>query len=186
MKSLKSFVPQDVCLSCQGCCRYAERSTVWAPVFLFEEIVSLTSENLLPCSLFSHAGGRRGEASRINLLTDKDGCLCPCLDKGTNKCKIYAHRPFDCQFYPFLLTRKKGQVFLAVDLKCPYAQKELTTAAFKDHVKYLAEFFSSQETVAWMAKNTAIIQEYPESELEILSPLPQLDFYGPSAARPQR
>ena len=52
---LKQFVPGKVCLSCDGCCRYGQKDTVWAPVFLYDEILELTEKNILPSSLFTHA-----------------------------------------------------------------------------------------------------------------------------------
>lgn len=53
MLEIKQLIPLDFCLSCRCCCRYAARDTVWAPVFLFDEIVELTEKNIVPSCLFT-------------------------------------------------------------------------------------------------------------------------------------
>jgi len=170
----RQFVPEKECLSCDGCCRYSQKQTVWAPLFLFDEIVELTAKNIVPCSLFTHADTRCGEAVRINLVEMSGGqFMCPCFDSGANKCKIYDYRPFDCSLYPFLLARLGDQAYLAVDENCPYIKKTSPTKDMLDYVQYLAEFLSSANIIKAVKDDPRIVQEYPHG-VKRLAILPKL------------
>ncbi len=170
---VRQFVPEKECLSCDGCCSYLQKQTVWAPLFLFDEIVELTAKNIAPCSLFTHADAHCGEAARVNLIEMDGQFICPCFDPGPNKCKIYAHRPFDCSLYPFLLARKGDQAYLAVDENCPYIKKTNSTKGMPDYVRYLVEFFSSENIIKAVKDDPRIVQEYPHG-VKILALLPKL------------
>jgi Fe-S-cluster containining protein len=166
---LKSFVPSEVCLACDGCCRYAEHDSVWSPLFLFEEILTLTQKNILPTCLFTHPASRPGEAARINLIEEKGDFFCPCLSLPDNKCKIYSHRPLDCRLYPFLFLRRDGKAYLALDKKCPYARKNPGNDKLREDAAALGLFLRSPEAVRIFKENPRIIQEYPVSDdLEML------------------
>ena len=174
----KQFIPEKECLSCYGCCRYSQKHTVWAPLFLFDEIVELTAKNIVPCCLFTHVDAHYGEAARIDLIEQSTGhsltgFICPCFDPGSNKCKIYAHRPFDCSLYPFLLARSGDQAYLAVDENCPYIKKISSTQGMLDYVQYLVEFFSSGDIIKAVKDDPRIAQEYPHG-VKILALLPKL------------
>lgn len=170
MHRMRQFVPQSVCLSCQGCCRYAERDTVWAPIFLFEEIVALTEKNILPVCLFSHSYVHKKEAARIDLVEEESGIVCPCFDSKKNTCKIYAFRPLDCQFYPFLLAKKEDKKYLALDGHCPYVEEHRHSEEFKKYVKELVAWLHSEEFLGVAAASPEIFQEYPKT-IEFLVPL---------------
>lgn len=173
MAKLKQWVPEDVCLSCDGCCRYAEKTTVWSPLFLYPEIVELTEKNIVPSCLFTHAGQGIGRPARINLIEAKGSYLCPCFDLLENKCKIYRDRPLDCQLYPFLLVRKENEAFLALDEKCPYARKMLRTPGMRSYVQDLCEFLMSKDFLKMVAEGPEIIQDY-EQDVKLLASLPDL------------
>lgn len=196
MISLKQFVPESVCLSCDGCCRYAERDTVWAPLFLFEEISELTKRDILPSCLFTHPDIHGKKPARIDLIESKDGFVCPCLEihpvRGktsetsdgclrqpasngvkTNQCKIYQNRPLDCQLYPFLLVAKGQDAFLGVDENCPYVQKALSTPEAKEYIRYLKGFLSSKDFIRLAKSNPEIVQLYTQ-DIKFLEALPEL------------
>ena len=136
---IKQFIPQDVCLKCQGCCRYAQESSVWAPCLLEEEVqVLLDKKDLPPASIsidkrIHPVPGPQGE-----------GFFCPFLNIQDNKCRIYAFRPFECQLYPFLINLRGKKVILTVDLNCPYVKKNLNTPEFNEYTQYLADFLNFQ------------------------------------------
>lgn len=185
MLQLRQFVPQEECLACRGCCRYAEQETVWQPFFMIDEIAELTGRGVLPACIFVHEHYRKGKGTRINLVRAGDSFICPGLEIEENKCKIYADRPLDCRLYPFLLAHKKDLAFLAVDKKCPYVQKMRKTPLFDDHIRYLLEFSSSKDFISLVDHNPEIFQVYGE-DAEFLAPLPGLRprLYGTEAARP--
>jgi Fe-S-cluster containining protein len=165
------FVPSETCLACDGCCRYAEHDSIWAPVFLFEEIVALTEKNLVPTCLFTHPASKAGREARINLVEAKGQWVCPCLSVADTTCKIYGQRPLDCRLYPFLLVRKEGRASLAIDEKCPYAQKNIDSPRTREVAAALIRILKSPEVSAVLKKNPGMIQAYP-SDYRILEPLP--------------
>lgn len=170
MVKLKQFVGQDFCLSCDGCCRYAERESIWSPLFLFEEIVELTEKNIVPSCLFTHGHSRLKEPAKIDLIEQNGQFFCPCFDIKWKKCKIYSCRPLDCQLYPFVLTRKDNKACLAVDEKCPYIRQIKETKPKKDYIRYLIKFFASKKMERLLKENPEFIQEYP-SDLKFLTTL---------------
>jgi Fe-S-cluster containining protein len=187
MIELKALVPEEVCLSCDGCCRYADRDSVWSPLFLFEEILELTQKNIVPSCLFTHPNIHQKKPARIDLVESDNGLICPCLEIKTNTCKIYSQRPFDCRLYPYLLTRRGADVFLAIDEKCPYAKKSSGTPADKSTIAYLKNFLESQDFICLARKNPEIVQVYT-TDVKFLSPLPELTaaLYGTSASHRKR
>jgi Fe-S-cluster containining protein len=157
------FVPSEVCLVCDGCCRFAAADSVWSPLFLFEEIRSLTERNKLPSCAFARAGTQSGTAARIDLVCDEQGFFCPCLGKDRHACTIYAERPFECRLYPFLLVRDKGQRALALDEHCPYALKMDGGFEMESHVKALQEALFSPPGQTFLEAHPELFQEYPTS-----------------------
>lgn len=143
---IKQLIPKNFCLDCQGCCRFAKSESVWSPILLNEEKKNYST-------------------GVIRLIRDKkqDIFLCEFLAAADNKCKIYDSRPFDCQLYPFLINRKAQNIFLSVDLKCPYIQKRLKNGAFRKYARYLTGFLSGREGRRFLEANPQIIQEYPEA-----------------------
>jgi len=170
MHHVRQFVPQSVCLSCQGCCRYAEHDTVWAPVFLFDEIVELTGKNILPVCLFTHSQPQKKEAARIDLIEEEGSFICPCFDSKKNTCKIYAFHPLDCQLYPFLLVTKDKKKYLALDEHCPYTKEHKHREEFKKYVEELVSWLHSKEFLEIAVLNPKIFQDYP-GKIEFLAPL---------------
>lgn len=141
---IKQFVPQEMCLHCKGCCRFATQDSVWQLHLLEEEQKKIGDK----IRLLSKVGG--------------DGFLCSCLDERSNKCTIYESRPFECRLYPFVINRRSDQVFLAIDLNCPFAQGKLHSPQFKEYLKYLVDFLESPLALEILKNNPQVIQPYDE------------------------
>jgi uncharacterized protein len=152
---MKQILSRETCLKCQGCCRFAEEATIWAPCLLVKEIKALSA--------------RPGAAAVI--LADKrirpvasgsqDTLFCPFLNPHDNKCKIYSRRPFECRLYPFVINASAGKTYLAVDANCPFVKEKLAAASFKDYAAYLARLLNSKAFHQVLKDNPQIIQSYP-------------------------
>lgn len=144
MFKLKQFVLSGFCLKCAGCCRFDQEDTIWSPRLLNKE-----KERL---------------GKKIHLIPNpKQGnFLCSFLNIQNNKCKTYSFRPFECQLYPFLINRKEEDIFLAVDLKCPFVKKNLKDPRFKEYTQYLNDFLNSPRQLNILKNNPQIIQVYTE------------------------
>jgi len=154
---IKQFVPSEVCLRCQGCCRFSEELSVWAPCLLDEEIQDFVDNKDIPA---------------VSLSLDKrippvpnpkgEGFICPLLNIDDNKCRIYGLRPFECQLYPFLITLRNKKVLLTVDLNCTYVREKVNTKEFKDYADYLTDFLNSPAQLTLLKDNPHILQAYEE------------------------
>ncbi len=154
---IRQFVPTEVCLACQGCCRFKEAISVWSPCLLDEEIQGLLERKDIPAAALSV---ERRIMPVVNL--EGEGFVCPFLKVATNHCQIYALRPFECQLYPFLLNLRKGKVLLTVDLNCPYLYEKINTPEAKDYIAYLSDYLNSARQIQMLKNNPQIIQAYEE------------------------
>lgn len=150
---IMQFVPGEVCLKCQGCCRFKETSGVWLPGVLNEENYILKNNNL-PCFYDKKITPEFFEKENI--------FFCPLLNQKENKCAIYKERFFDCQLYPFVLNRKQEKTYLAVDLNCVFVKNNFKTADFDKYVEYLIGLLNSQAYIDILRNNPQIVQIYPE------------------------
>lgn len=153
---IKQFVPQEACLACQGCCRFAQEDSVWVPALLNEEIENLLKDGFPP-SLLS-----LNKKIRVVSFKNKDIYICALFNPEENKCKIYEQRPFECRIYPFLINRKGGKVFLAIDLQCPFVKEKINTQEFKAYAQYLADLIKTPQYSETLKNNPQIIQAYTE------------------------
>ena len=159
---IKQFVPQEVCLKCQGCCRFRENNSAWLPCLLDEEILDLVDRKDIPAVAISID-------KKIQPVPNPlaEGFLCSLLDENANKCRIYSLRPFECQLYPFLINLRDGKVILTVDLNCPYVKENLSGKEFKEYTEYLVSYLNSPKQIRMLQDNPQVIQAY-EEVLEII------------------
>ena len=153
---IKQLIPEGFCLQCQGCCRFEHPGSAWSPNLLDKDREALLTHDVPALSILNN--------KKIRLVSSRTqgNFICSFLGDKDNRCKVYAFRPFECQLYPFLINRSSKDIFLAVDLKCPFVQEQQKSAAFQRHIEYLTGFFSRSEICGVLNKNPQIIQEYPE------------------------
>ena len=168
MIPLKQFIPQEICLGCDICCRFTSCDTIWAPIFTEEEIKLLVDSNTLPPLLFTETKSKH--THRINLKPYKDYFICPCFNPQDNKCKIYHDRPFECRLYPFLLVKEKDKFCLAYDKKCAY-MKDDTNKDREGYVECLRSEFKKKENQAFLRQHQELFFEYPLDDIVIVSDL---------------
>ena len=135
---LKSFVPSEVCLKCDGCCRYKEADSIWRP-----------------------AGG-------IKTIQTCGKHFCEFFNGKDNTCGIYAKRPFECSLYPFIISKTPDAAKVYAHLGCPYVQDHLPRADFDAYVVYLKEFFRQTQTKEFLSRHKAIFQDYSFYAPELL------------------
>ena len=151
---IRQLVPEDVCLKCQGCCRFSELESIWSPNLLDEDIQALLKNSIPPFFILAD--------KKIRLVHHQaQGChICSLFEISSNKCKAYAFRPFECQLYPFLINRRNQKVFLAVDQKCPFVQARQKGEGLESYCRYLVDFLSQPDLLDALRRNAHIIQEY--------------------------
>jgi len=169
---LKQLIPEEFCLRCDVCCRFPQAHTKWAPLFTESEIKDLINRNILPPLLFTDYPKDKKDsynidAKRINLVEYKDYFICPCFNPPDCKCRIYTKRPFECQLYPFLLTRQGDKLYLSQDNKCPYLN-EAKEDRLNKYTDYLRAEFKKEESISFLKQNPELFTEYPATDLELL------------------
>ena len=152
---IKQFIPQEFCLKCHGCCRFAKINSPWTPLFLKEEAGALAAEKLLDETMAS-----AGKIPLISNTGKEGGFICSFLNTGFNQCRIYRMRPFECQLYPFLLNRQGSKVFLAGDFNCPFLKENSNTPAFKEYASFLTTYLNSPYYRKILNDNPKLLQAY--------------------------
>lgn len=152
------FIPNEFCLTCRGCCRFAEYNSVWAPAVSKEEKNALLTAGACATSFALH--------NRIKLIPGgvENNFICSFLEAKENKCRVYAHRPLECRLYPFLLNADDKRIFLAADKRCPYVLAHKGSPEFKSCAKKISRFFKSKDGQDILKKNPHFIQEYLSAE----------------------
>ncbi len=159
---LKQFVPSEVCLKCDGCCRFKEERSPWRPKVAKEEIQ--TAKKGLAEEIFSKAIMLD---HHIKTVSCQGHHLCSFFEAKTNTCRIYPTRPFECQLYPFVMTRSNVETILTVHHHCPFIQQKRHSQDFQEYVDYLKRFFADPEVAGFLDRNPALMGEYPEHEEEL-------------------
>ena len=136
--SLKQFVPSEVCLKCDGCCRYKEADSIWRP------------------------------AGDIKTIQTRGMYFCEFLNGKDNTCGIYTKRPFECSLYPFILSQESDAVKVYAHLSCPYVQDYLPHADFDAYAAYLKEFFRREDVREFLSHNKAMFHDYSPYAPELL------------------
>jgi Fe-S-cluster containining protein len=152
------LIPSEICLACQGCCRFAEQDSVWAPAVLDEDISRLMSAGIPPSLI--------NKNRRVRTVPDLSGAsayACVFLDARDNHCSVYQLRPFECRLYPFLLMRTGDRLVLGYDPHCPYAAQHHSDEQFRDFTAALVSSLQQSSISALLKRNPHVFQEYPHA-----------------------
>ena len=147
-------MPQEVCLSCDGCCRFAGQNSSWRPKVAREEIGDCYRQEL-------------DEDGYIKAIDRRGQIQCVFFQAGDHTCHIYERRPFECRLYPFLLIKKGDDPAIGVHLSCPYVQEKWHDAEFQRYVEELQKYFQKQEVLEFIRRNPLLIGNYSKHGQEI-------------------
>lgn len=163
---MKQFLSSDICLSCQGCCRFDQEKSDWRP-----KVGELEERPILAHLPLDKKVESRGLIEKGSYLKDKlcqGTYMCTFLNPDDTKCEIYYYRPFECRLYPFVLTRLHKKPALSVHLPCPVVLQKKNTPAYDEYVDYLKTFFQKTEVLRLIRENPQLFGSYQgyENELE--------------------
>ena len=163
LNEMPIFVPQEVCLACDGCCRFRESGVCWRPRLSAEDAAGLNSRDNALLEQNSDAG-----MSVKTVFIPNSGivrCAFFCIDD--NKCRVYPNRPFECRLYPFLLCRRNDGIVIGVHLGCPYVQDNMGTDSFNAYVSSLRQYLNSREVEGFIRDNMFLVRDYSSVEGEV-------------------
>ncbi|MFH0818407.1 MAG: YkgJ family cysteine cluster protein [Patescibacteria group bacterium] len=149
------------CLTtCRGCCKFKENRIYFAPKITDKEVANIKSNGLYKKVFYPFKNSKKiFQISLVKSKFSKDTFVCPYLDEETQICKIYKMKPFDCEFWPFLLMYDKNRknVLIAHFNKniCPITHT-MSKTKFEDYL--------NKSLDKWMKKKNIIklISKYPE------------------------
>lgn len=165
--NMKQFLSSDVCLSCEGCCRFDKEKSDWRPKVgkseeppIVENLSDKQNAELKP-HLFEKGGYIQDKLCH-GLFT------CVFFNSEDTTCGIYQNRPFECRLYPFVLTLKNNKPVVCVHLTCPYIQTEKDSPKYHEYVSYLKNLFQEEKTQSLLVTNPHLFGKYLgyENELE--------------------
>jgi len=163
MEILKQFVPSQVCLSCDGCCRFKDEDSQWRP--------RLGEDERRTGKLFKKVSAPQIDGQGfLKTVPCGIGHLCQFFNAKDHTCGVYGSRPFECALYPFILARTEGHFEVCVHLSCPFVQEHIGRDPFKAYVDYLKGYLARTETLVFLKKNLSLFQDYTafRDELECL------------------
>jgi uncharacterized protein len=145
--NLKQFVPSNVCLKCEGCCRFQSENSMWRPKWDKREFID--------------------DQDYVTTIHECGQHLCRFFNKGDSSCHTYHDRPFECELYPFLLSKTSDGIKVFVHLACPYVQEHQADPALEEYVSYLREFFAQSSTVDFLKRNSRLLHDYTPVTVEL-------------------
>jgi len=158
--SLKQFVSSEVCLKCNGCCRYKEADSAWRP--------KLGAGDQGALAELITAGDVLDAQAYIKTIQVCGEHFCKFLNGNDNTCSIYTKRPFECLLYPFIISQAPDAVKVYVHLACPYVQDHMPRAEFDAYVVYLKEFFRRDDIRQFLSLNKTMFHDYSAYAPELL------------------
>lgn len=168
LSNLRQFVPQEVCLSCDGCCRFKEETSSWRPKVGPEELALSSKAASKPLAELILGPATVDRNGYIKTVSCHGQHLCSFFKQDDNTCRIYSARPFECQLYPFILSREpEGAPAIFAHINCPHIQATLGTPEFKDYVEYLKEFFTGAPVRDFLKRNPVLIGDYAAYRAEL-------------------
>jgi hypothetical protein len=158
--SPQQFVSSEVCLKCDGCCRYKEADSIWRPKLGMRDQESLTDQITGNIVLDSQG--------YIKTIQTCGKHFCGFLNGADNTCGIYTKRPFECSLYPFIISKTPDAVKVYAHLSCPYVQDHLPRAGFDAYAAYLKEFFRRGDIREFLSRDKAMFHDYSPYAPELL------------------
>ncbi len=161
-KRLLQIIPNEVCFSCDVCCRFLEVDSPLAPIFTESETEAVLSQGVNPSQFLRQPDGK---SHQIRLKPYKDFYICPFFAPVTGHCTIYASRPLDCQLYPFALmfNEDRSEVVIGVDTLCPFGETHLKTEVFQKQIRHLIDYVESETVATQIASNWSLIGDYQDT-----------------------
>lgn len=156
---LPQFVKQQVCLNCDGCCRFKEGEQSWHAKIGIDEVYELQRDKpSLAREVFQRAHVTAD--GFFSSQPDDAGCRCVFFDNARKACSIYGGHPFECRLYPFVIRRRGKEVVLSCHLACPFIQDAFGGEDYDAYVCILRDYFQRQDVLEFIATNPHIPGQY--------------------------
>lgn len=157
---LKKLIRLRHCLKCRDCCCLFDLDgRPYAPIFTKEEVkrIKIGKRKII----FKRFNGS-DKVFQINLKkskNEKDLYVCPFFNEKKKFCQMEKVKPFDCRFWPFILTSdKSGHINVSCFSKhfCLGLQR-ITVKEFDDYVRYLDSLIENNKILNLLKKFPEVV-----------------------------
>jgi Fe-S-cluster containining protein len=164
---LPQLVPSSACFRCEVCCRFPDPDSVLRPYLTGQEITRAVAHGLGTAAFPDPQG------CQVALAPDThgDGFHCPAFESGTSTCRLYVHRPLDCQLYPLALmwNAAHNAVLLGWDRKCPFMETQVPES-IRRHADQVMTMLRQPAMLEEIAGHPRLIGRFQE-DVVVLAPL---------------
>lgn len=160
---LRQIIPQDFCLECKGCCRFIDDKSEWIPQITDSEILEAVKKGV-PAGAFSKTDKNN---HHLAVVKKDDAIICEFLSKQTNKCQIYATRPFDCEIYPFILEKRDNKIYLSLHSECPFVRENIDKKEYKEYIEYFKKLIKQKDISSFIQENIFLAGNYEKYQNQI-------------------
>jgi Fe-S-cluster containining protein len=169
-KMLPQLVTSTACVSCEVCCRFPDPDSVLRPYFTRDEIRHAVQHGLEAASFPDIEG------CQVSLVVDStgEGFQCPAFEGSTGTCRLYEHRPLDCQLYPLALMWNAAhtEVVLGWDMKCPFMETQ-APESIRRHADHVMTTLEQSAMAEQMARHPRMIGRF-QDDVVVMASLPVL------------
>lgn len=103
-------------------------------------------------------------------IKTKPGCgehLCQFFNPENHHCAIYTSRPFECELYPYVISRNKEVTALYLHLNCPFVQEHEGQEKITAYDRYLEDFFKRPDVMSFLSRNREFLNDYSAYQDEL-------------------
>ena len=158
-QDMPQFVPQEVCLRCDGCCRFEHQKSEWRPRVGVKEYTSVRETQ----TIFDEIDAQ----GYLNARPCQSGAQCVFFKAEDQTCLVYSKRPFECRLYPFLLLKHDRGASIAVHKPCPHILEQGQSSLFQEFVRRLERYFRQENVLEFIRSNPNLLAQYPGHEDDI-------------------
>ncbi len=146
----------NVCQKCRGCCKFKKDEEYFAPLFTLDEMKRINADK----KMFKRKSERVFQIKLVKSKFDENILVCPFLDENTHLCKIYANRPFDCKFWPFIFMKTNDKIQLGC-FKKDYCEitKRMSDEDFEKHLSSVFEWIKVNKVFDLIKNHPELIWE---------------------------
>ena len=136
ISKFKNILSEKDCIDCFNCCYFSKEEIGVLPFLSKEE-----SEKKVYAKVIEKR--KNGFWQIKQSLSKKNNNVAKCffLDERNHKCKIYKDRPFECTFWPFVISFEKNKIYVCSVNKdwCPKVTKKkiFNQKTIKNILQYL-------------------------------------------------
>lgn len=121
ISKFKNIVSEKDCLNCFNCCYFSKAEINLLPILSNKESQKKIYKGCVKKIKNSFWQIKQSLSKKNNNVAK-----CFFLDEGSHKCKIYKDRPFECAFWPFVISFEKNKIYICSVNKdwCPEVTKK--------------------------------------------------------------